>query len=289
MIPVLFGEVLFDTYPDGNRVLGGAPFNVAWHLQAFGAGPLFVSRVGEDPNGDEVSSRMRSRGMRMDGLQRDPVHPTGEVTIRYHDGQPSFEILPNQAYDHIEAAALPSVEAGLLYHGSLAVRTARSADALQKLKAGGAPVFVDINLRAPWWNRDTALAMLADARWAKLNDEELAELAGPGEAVEASAEALRERLSLELLIVTLGAAGALAVTPDERFRVEPEPGVPVVDPVGAGDAFASIVLLGLIRQWPLRIAIERGQAFASRIVGQQGATVDDAAFYAPFREAWGVA
>lgn len=287
MIPVLFGEVLFDTYPDGNRVLGGAPFNVAWHLQAFGAGPLFVSRVGDDANGDAVSRRMRSWGMRMDGLQRDPAHPTGEVTISYHDGQPSFEILPDQAYDHIAAAALPAVGAGLLYHGSLAVRTAPSADALQKLKAGGAPVFVDINLRAPWWNRDTALAMLADARWAKLNDEELIELAGPVKDVEASAVELLERLSLGLLIVTLGAAGALVVTPDERFRVEPEAGVTVVDPVGAGDAFASIVLLGLIRQWPLRTAIERAQAFASRIVGHQGATVDDPAFYVPFREAWG--
>jgi fructokinase len=28
----VFGEVLFDYFPDGSRVLGGAPFNVAWHL-----------------------------------------------------------------------------------------------------------------------------------------------------------------------------------------------------------------------------------------------------------------
>ena len=33
--PVVFGEVLFDCFPDGSRVLGGAPFNVAWHCQAF--------------------------------------------------------------------------------------------------------------------------------------------------------------------------------------------------------------------------------------------------------------
>ena len=30
--PVVFGEVLFDCFPDGSAVLGGAPFNVAWHL-----------------------------------------------------------------------------------------------------------------------------------------------------------------------------------------------------------------------------------------------------------------
>ena len=35
---IIFGEVLFDTFPDGTAVLGGAPFNVAWHLQGFGLG-----------------------------------------------------------------------------------------------------------------------------------------------------------------------------------------------------------------------------------------------------------
>ena len=37
----VFGEVLFDVFPDGKQVLGGAPFNVAWHLQAFGIAPYF--------------------------------------------------------------------------------------------------------------------------------------------------------------------------------------------------------------------------------------------------------
>ena len=44
----IFGEVLFDCFPDGREVLGGAPFNVAWHLHAFGQSPVFVSRVGDD-------------------------------------------------------------------------------------------------------------------------------------------------------------------------------------------------------------------------------------------------
>ena len=50
----IFGEVLFDVFPDGHQVLGGAPFNVAWHLQAFGQSPFFISRVGNDPQGKEI-------------------------------------------------------------------------------------------------------------------------------------------------------------------------------------------------------------------------------------------
>ena len=285
--PVIFGEVLFDRFPDGNRVLGGAPFNVAWHLQAFGAAPLFVSRVGADEAGEEIRRRMTTWGMSTRGLQEDPVRPTGAVTIRYEHGQPLFDILADQAYDHIDADVLPPVTPRLLYHGSLAVRHSVSRDALGRLRASGAPVFVDINLRDPWWDRDVALAMLGAARWAKLNEDELTRLAGRAGTAESNARELLERLSLELLIVTLGASGAMAVTRDDVIRVAPERDVQVVDPVGAGDAFASVLLLAVLEDWPLHDALARAQAFASRIVGRQGATVDDPAFYAGFVDAWG--
>ena len=50
--PIVFGEVLFDCFPDGNEVLGGAPFNVAWHLHGFGLAPLMITGVGADRHGD---------------------------------------------------------------------------------------------------------------------------------------------------------------------------------------------------------------------------------------------
>ena len=75
--PILIGEVLFDCFPDGSRVLGGAPFNVAWHLQAFGLDPLLISRVGADQAGDEVLAAMESWGMDRTGVQRDEELPTG--------------------------------------------------------------------------------------------------------------------------------------------------------------------------------------------------------------------
>ena len=65
----VFGEVLFDHFPDGRRVLGGAPFNVAWHLQAFGKRPHLISRVGDDAEGQEIRTAMRDWGMSEAGLQ----------------------------------------------------------------------------------------------------------------------------------------------------------------------------------------------------------------------------
>ena len=73
------------------------------------------------------------------------------------------------------------------------------------------------------------------------------------------------------------------------MQVQPYEQTPVVDTVGAGDAFTSVMLLGLVRDWPLDITLRRAQDFASRIVGQRGAVVQDPAFYAEFISAWDLA
>ena len=135
--PVVFGEVLFDCFEDGSRVLGGAPFNVAWHLQAFGFSPLLISRVGDDPMGQQIRDTMQRWGMSVAGLQQDSAHPTGEVRISLSDGQPSFNILPDRAYDHIRADMIPPVTPSLTYHGSLGLRQPESAAALAELEQSG--------------------------------------------------------------------------------------------------------------------------------------------------------
>ena len=76
---VVFGEVLFDVFPGGEAVLGGAAFNVAWNLQGLGLAPLFVSRVGADELGRRVLDAMASWGMETRGVEVDSSRPTGRV------------------------------------------------------------------------------------------------------------------------------------------------------------------------------------------------------------------
>lgn len=286
---VIFGEVLYDCFPDGSEVPGGAPFNVAWNLQAFGMAPLFVSRVGDDPAGRRIHHKMQDWDMDTSGLQFDALHPTGRVEVRLEAGQPQFDILPEQAYDFIDAAALPPVPAGaVLYHGSLALRREVSRKALRRLKeASHGKVFLDVNLRSPWWQRDEVHTYLDEADWVKLNDDELAQLhlGAPGET--GARRDLLKAHALELLVVTRGAAGAMLISAaGEDYAVAPSGRVEMVDTVGAGDAFASILLLGLARAWPLPLVLERAQQFASAIVGLRGATIADPEFYRPFINAW---
>jgi fructokinase len=286
---VIFGEVLFDQFPDGQQVLGGAPFNVAWHLQAFGLEPCFISRVGDDANGEKIRQAMQTWGMATNQLQTDYDHSTGVVQISFNDGEPSYNILPNQAYDFIAADQLGSAaQYFVIYHGTLAMRHTTSAHTLEVLKAHHqGKVFLDVNLREPWWQAKRVKHIIEQAHWVKLNHHELAHLQPfPTDVKEAMALFLA-RHHLEVLIVTCGERGAFALSQlGEIIEVTPTDNLAVVDTVGAGDAFAAVLLLGLQRGWSLKMTMERAQDFASALVTQRGAIVQDLGFYQRFIEEW---
>jgi fructokinase len=285
----IFGEVLFDHFPDGSRVLGGAPFNVAWHLQAFGLAPRFISRVGADAEGEAVLEAMREWGMDTQYVQRDEQRPTGRVSVTINTGEPSYDIVTDSAWDAIELRQGQVPDGALLYHGSLAVRAPVSRATLQALlrQAAAGRIFLDVNLRPPWWERDAVMSMIGTANWVKLNHDELDTLApGTGDR-DVQARAFLAANRLQGMILTLGSAGARAFTGAGGYcEARPEDNVTLVDTVGAGDAFTAVCILGISSGWPLQLTLERAQQFASRIVGQRGATVSDPDFYQPLREAW---
>ena len=288
--PVVFGEVLFDCFPDGSRVLGGAPFNVAWHCQAFGLQPLFISRVGDNPLGQEVRSAMLDWGMDTSGLQLDSTHDTGIVDVSFHDGEPSYNIVENSAWDFIDHEAIPVIDKqSVLYYGSLAMRSPVTASSLAVLKRQcSKSIFIDVNLRPPWWDLPLIENMMQDGKWIKLNGDELALIVPQEKDTEGRARYLLSHLHIDLIVITQGDAGAMAISHHETCFVQPDNVINVVDTVGAGDAFSSVLILGLYKAWPLQDILNRAQQFASAVVEQRGATTQDKGFYNPFIKAWGL-
>jgi fructokinase len=285
---IIFGEVLFDCFPNGEKVLGGAPFNVAWHLQAFGQSPYFISRVGRDQEGDAILKTMTDWGMATEGVQQDDQHATGKVTVTIDNGEPSYEIMADAAYDYIDPMTQQGLTSDTLYHGSLGLRDPTARSALDQLKQNGVQrVFLDVNLRPPWWQREEVLLWVKQADWVKLNQHELGQLQGQSSTQMLQAEEFKSRFGLEGLIVTRGEQGAIVFAGEGKpLEIIPEPVHYTVDTVGAGDAFTSVMLLGLMAQWPLDVSLKRAQSFASAIVGQRGATVSSASFYSDFMAQW---
>lgn len=294
--PVIFGEVLFDHFPDGTKALGGAPFNVAWHLQGFGCDPLFISRVGDDAPGRRVREMMIQWGMDTAGLQVDSDRPTGTVRVTMDAGEPAFEIVPDQAYDTIEAEpALDIVrhcEPVLLYHGSLVVRSKTSAAALDVLKEMyPRRNFVDLNLRKPWWDRTVIEGMAADARWLKLNREELRilEEAPDGSEKRMMDLACRraEGYGNDFIIVTLGRQGAFISLSEHRAVTVPAVQINgFADSVGAGDAFSAVAIMGILHGWNHGSMLRRAVRFAAEVCRYRGALITNRADYGRIMREW---
>src|SRR5262245_24763096 len=234
MNPIVgIGELLWDVYPDGRKVAGGAPFNFAFHCHQLGHPAAVVSRVGADEFGREVRSAVRALGLTDELIQEDAHHPTGTVSVALEQGQPTYTIHEDVAYDHL--AWPPGLEttfshAQAVCFGTLIQRhpTARATVGRALTAARNALVVCDINLRQHFWSAEVIESSLRASRWAKLNDGELAVLADTF-GLKGSSEAgrltdLRRRFDLELAALTRGEKGCLVQTDDEEVSV---PGRPV--------------------------------------------------------------
>ena len=100
---LIWGEVLWDRFPDGDK-LGGAPGNVAWHLGLAGGWARLVSRVGDDVLGHRAIEQLASV-CDADLVQIDAERPTGEVRVEIEGGEPRYTLVPGCAWERIECTA----------------------------------------------------------------------------------------------------------------------------------------------------------------------------------------
>jgi fructokinase len=315
---VVFGEALVDLFKDG-LVVGGAPFNVARHLAGFGLHPLFISAIGEDNAGDLISQEIKRYQLAPQGVQILPNVHTGTVQVHENAQGHQFEIMPNCAYDAIEATAAvacvsvfnkvdtkASTHARILYHGTLGLRGSVSYNTFQAVctqvkTVPNANIFLDINWRAGHVEQAVAVQCLKDADIVKLSIEELqmvlvwfkvqvsceSNLPASG-ATEHPIQRLMAQMKAHLLLVTYGELGSAAFN-REGICISCAPalsGTVVVDTVGAGDAFSSVMLLALTQHWPIEAALKRANAFAAAVCGIRGATPNNLAFYQEYALAW---
>lgn len=292
----IFGEVLADVFPD-QTVLGGAPFNVARHLQAFGWRPVLITRTGQDALRTLLLQEMHRLKMDVSGLQIDGIYPTGQVKVTLTPDGHQFDILQNQAYDHIHAGithmVTMSLKPEMAYFGTLAQRSMPSRLALDKFLADGkCPRFLDVNLRAPFYNKHTIRRSLLRSDIVKLNEEELLIVAKyfkmDAPSMHEKAKQLLAAFDIKQVIVTAGAKGAWMVNAKECIKTNDikTSQALLVDTVGAGDAFSAVCMLGHRLNWDCLTMLNRANQFASAICGIRGGAPADIDFYAPFIREW---
>jgi fructokinase len=283
------GEILFDVFPDYRR-LGGAPFNFAFHLKQLGFPVRFVSRIGEDRNGKEIRAAVEAHGFNPADLQLDSRHATGTVDVRLNNtGVPTFDIQPNVAYDHIDfTPAVRSLleDCALIYFGTLVQRTDRGFQNLQSILSARKPTtkcLYDVNLRPGGYTIEVVRASLGHADLLKLNEEELDVLKamhGQKRDEYRFVAFLRELYAIEVVALTRGQSGSTFFTADGRFDA-PTPLIEnIVDTVGAGDAFASVLAAGYLQALPAPKTLNAATYLATNLCKVAGAIPDDDDLYA---------
>lgn len=231
---------------------GGAESNVAIHLAALGHRPGWASRVGDDPLGRRLVAAIAAAGVDT-GLVT--VHPTAPTGVYFKDPGPDgttvYYYRAGSAASTMDESLLAAPlldEPELLHLSGITSALSVSCDRLIRhilTRERRNRVTFDVNYRpaletpAQAAPRLRELAQLADVVFVGLD--EAATLWGTK-----TPEAVRELLDRPGTVVVKDGADA-AYSLGERDAVVPAPTVDVVEPVGAGDAFAAGYLSGMLR------------------------------------------
>ena len=283
---VTMGEVMaalrapapLELQPDLSLSCAGAEGNVAIGLARLGHRVRHVGRVGDDPWGRLVRRTLAAEGV--DAVLEVGEEPTGLITF-VRQG-PLTEVDYRRAGS--AGAALTTalvdraLEGGRPRMGHLTGITPALGPAAQtawrhliaRLQAADVPLVLDVNhrsrLASPEAARDmlTPVAFLADTVMG--DDAELA-LAVPAHESDPAGHLID--LGVPVVVRKLGADGVEVITASDRTTVPARP-VPVVDVVGAGDAFAAGYLSGRLDGLAPVAAAGRGVDVAAFVVAARG-------------------
>ncbi len=258
--------------------LAGAEGNVAVGLVAAGHRAAWASRLGDDPIGVRISTELARRGVEL-WATTDADAPTG---VMFKD--PGIE--SSSVYYYRRGSAASLMAPGFLDAARLAgvriVHTTGITPALSAscramveqlfldARAAGALVSFDVNdRRALWTMQDAAetLTRLADAAdIAFVGRDEAERIWGT-----TTPDEIRAHLPhCGLLIVKDGDIGATAFHGDDEPVFVPAPRVEVVEPVGAGDAFAAGFLAATLEGTALAERLSAGHTAAARVLTTHG-------------------
>ncbi len=286
-----YGEILWDCLPQG-RHLGGAPFNVAYHLKQLGHEPVVVSAVGADELGRETLALVQARGISTRFIAQHTDLPTGTVIVQLDAaGNASYTFTDPAAWDRIPVQkAIPTNAEGgevlaAIVFGSLALRHEFNREKLRQLLALPGPLKVfDVNLRPPMRDRELILALARHADVLKVNEHELLELTNPNStSAQPTTSILLNRLvtlaqltGVNSICVTRGSEGALWLHEGKTFAA-PSPPTQVRDTIGAGDAFTAALVRGILSgaaQTSPEAVLQRACALGSFVASRDGAQPD---------------
>jgi 2-dehydro-3-deoxygluconokinase len=260
--------------------VAGAESNVAMYLADHGIDARWVSRLGDDAFGRRVLRHVRAAGVDVSGVRTDPARPTGLLfkdpaqngstrVSYYRHGSAASAMGP----DVLDDEAMRTAD---LWHltGITPALSASCHDLVRAALSGDRPtVSFDVNYRPALWHEAPGELLREFAQAAGIV------FVGLDEARALWGDNLHDHNDVRsllpaprILVVKDGPRSATAFHGDASTQV-PSLAVDVVEPVGAGDAFAAGFLAGLLRGEPMERCLRLGHvtaASALSVIGDHG-------------------
>ena len=282
---VCFGEILWDVLPEVRKP-GGAPMNVAYHLNKLGIAVDLLSSVGHDQAGNDLIAFLQSGGLSSTLVQRSSAYATSEVLARISENhEVTYDIIKPVAWDQIKYTTEMGKavsQADAIVFGSLSAREPVSRETLYSLIESARYRVFDVNLRAPHYSDEIIIDLLKKADMVKLNLSELyliirwlspAHINNEAQAVEL----LFNRFQIQEVLITKGGKGATYYSRQIRYDY-PTYAIEVADTIGSGDAFLAAFLAMKLANEPLEVTLDYAVAMGAFITSQPGACPDYSRF-----------
>jgi 2-dehydro-3-deoxygluconokinase len=272
-----------ETAPALRVTVGGAEANVAVAVARMGRSAAWSSRLPASPLGRRVAAEIGSHGVDVDGVRwvegarlgtyfvelSSPPRPTHVIYDRAGSAASSMSAA-DVPWDEVESARVVHLT-GITPALSASCRQV-CLEVARRARASSVRVTVDVNYRSALWPPADAAEALSElctmADLVIVAERDARTVFGiDGEPSKATVIA-QERFGVESVVLTRGATGA-AWRRGDVFGEAPAVPVRTIDRIGAGDAFAAGVILGLLED-DLARGVDLGRVMAALTIGTEG-------------------
>ncbi|MBI3849916.1 MAG: 5-dehydro-2-deoxygluconokinase [Verrucomicrobia bacterium] len=280
--------------------VGGSPTNIAVGAQRLGLRTAVLTAVGEDPVGDFILSFLNKEGVETRYIPRKPGTRTSAVVLGIEppDKFPLVYYRDNCADNQLsidDVLRTPIADSRVFeFSGTgLSREPSRSANifAAEQAKSTGATVVLDLDFRPNQWHDARAFGVtvravlpLVDIVLGTEDECKAANLSDPAQVnvshsqisgarvagdLEQAVHAMQHR-GPKLVVVKRGEKGAILFPSGGQPTDVPGFPVEVYNVLGAGDAFASGFIYGLVKGWDWYKAARMGNAGGAIVVTRHG-------------------
>ena len=280
--------------------VGGCPTNISVGTRRLGLRSSVLTAIGDDPVGEFLIKFLNDENVETQYIVKKPGHRTSAVVlgieppdkfplIYYRDNCADIEL----TIDDVIASPIATSRAVLISGTGLSKEPSRSATlyAAEHAKSMERQVFLDLDFRADQWhdprayginirsalrNIDIAIGTEEEIKAASLTDVsqvsvENSQISNPN--IEGDMDAAISNIlnaGPKALVVKRGSAGADICLKDGKVITAPPFPVEIYNTLGAGDAFASGFIYGILNGWDWQKSARLGNATGAIVVTRHG-------------------